>query len=116
MLKRCDQNDGMIKPYVAPDIYNCYIDIIFRIKEIEMTQKQVIDQLRKLTTKERLLIAEEALRLIHQDLESTNVVTAETITKNQLLAAAKNLFSDYGSDDELRSFTALDSEDFRAER
>lgn len=81
-----------------------------------MTQNQVIEQLKKLTLRERLLIAEEALRLIHKDLEGVHDTSTEKNQKNQLLTAAKILLSDYESDPELTSFTSLDREDFRAEK
>jgi len=77
-----------------------------------MTQKQIIEQLKKLSNKERLTIAEEALRLIHQDYEGPQK-TKQSSKHKELEEAAKNLLRDYKSDPELTSFTVLDSEDFR---
>lgn len=74
-----------------------------------MTQIEILEALKKLTTTERLTIIEAALHLIREDLQQ-----AWTERKRQLAAAAEALLPDYSAGGELTIFTALDSEDFRA--
>jgi hypothetical protein len=76
-----------------------------------MTNSEIIDQLKQLTTAERLAVIEAATRLIREDLSQSGV--KENAEDAQLAEAAKVLLPDYQSDRELTAFTALDSEDFR---
>lgn len=77
-----------------------------------MTQIEILEELGKLTTKERLTIAEAALHLIGEDLQQREQPLAWTERKRVLAAAAKTLLPDYAAGGELTIFTALDSEDF----
>ena len=79
-----------------------------------MTQIAILEELKGLTTMERLTIVETALRLIREDLQRVELPPARTERKRQLAAAAKALLPDYAAGGELTTFTALDSEDFYA--
>jgi hypothetical protein len=79
-----------------------------------MAQIQVLEELRKLPTTERLTVIEAALRLIREDLQQVEQPLARTERKRQLAAAAEALLPDYAAGGELTIFTALDSEDFHA--
>ena len=76
-----------------------------------MTNTEIIDQLKQLTTAERLAVIEAATRLIREDLSQPEA--NETAGDEQLELAAKALLADYQSDQELTAFTTLDAEDFR---
>jgi len=76
-----------------------------------MTNNEIIDQLKQLTTAERLAVIEAATRLIQEDLSQSGA--KENAGDAQLAEAAKVLLPDYQTDRELTAFTALDSEDFR---
>ena len=79
-----------------------------------MTQIEILEALKKLTTTERLTIIEAALHLIREDLQQVEQPLSWTERKRQLTAAAEALLPDYSAGGELTIFTALDSEDFRA--
>jgi hypothetical protein len=76
-----------------------------------MTNSEIIDQLKQLTTAERLAVIEAATRLIREDLLQPEA--NEDAEDEQLAQAAKALLADYQSDRELTAFTSLDGEDFR---
>ena len=76
-----------------------------------MTNSEIIDQLKQLTTAERLAVIEAATRLIREDLSQPEA--NENAEDEQLARAAKALLADYQSDRELTAFTSLDGEDFR---
>lgn len=76
-----------------------------------MTNSEIIDQLKQLTTAERLAVIEAATRLIREDLSQPE--TDEKAEDEQLAQAAKALLADYQSDRELTAFTSPDGEDFR---
>jgi hypothetical protein len=76
-----------------------------------MTNSENIDQLKQLTTAERLAVIEAATRLIREDLSQSEA--NENVEDEQLAQAAKSLLADYQSDRELTAFTSLDAEDFR---
>jgi hypothetical protein len=80
-----------------------------------MTQEEILEELKRLTTAERLVIMEAALRLIRQDLQQVSSPIALETRRQQLVTAAEMLLPDYQAGDELTAFTALDSEDFSAE-
>jgi len=79
-----------------------------------MTQIDVLAELKKLSTTERLRVAEEALQLIRQELERVHSVEAPSKPRCDLAAAAATLRDDYAAGEELTAFTALDGEDVRA--
>lgn len=60
-----------------------------------MLPKQILEELKHLTTKERLSIAEEALHLIHRDVEQSKADRSDSDRKRQLTTAAELLVSDY---------------------
>jgi hypothetical protein len=76
-----------------------------------MTNRDIIDQLKQLTTAERLAVIEAATRLIREDLSQPEA--NDSAEDEQLAQAAKALLADYQSDRELTAFTSLDGEDFR---
>lgn len=80
-----------------------------------MTHVEILEELKKLTTAERLVIMEAALRLIREDLQPASSLVSREEKKQQLVAAAEALLQDYQAGDDLTAFTALDSEDFCAE-
>ncbi|MDQ3830673.1 MAG: hypothetical protein M3361_15495 [Candidatus Tectomicrobia bacterium] len=77
-----------------------------------MTQMEIVEELKKLTTTERLTIIEAALHLIREDLQQVEQPLARTERWQQLAAAAEALLPDYAAGGELIIFTVLDSEDF----
>jgi hypothetical protein len=82
-----------------------------------MTQVQILEEIGRLSIPDRLAIIEDALHLIRQDLPpAARQSRKQTDRKRQLATAAKALLTDYVADGELTVFTALDGEDFHAER
>jgi hypothetical protein len=79
-----------------------------------MTQIEILQELKKLTSTERLAVAEAVLRLLREDLQQTDQTSANNQIKAQLAKAAQALLPDYKSGGELTAFTVLDSEDFCA--
>ena len=76
-----------------------------------MTNSEIIDQLKQLTTAERLFVIEAATRLIREDLAQPEA--NENAEDQQMALAATALLADYQSDRELTIFSSLDGEDFR---
>lgn len=66
-----------------------------------METQRIIDEIKKLSFKERLQIIEETARTIQLDDQ-----------KAQMREAADQLYEDYKDDAELTVFTALDLEEF----
>ncbi|MFH0924899.1 MAG: hypothetical protein V1872_04590 [bacterium] len=82
-----------------------------------MTQRQILEEMKKLGPSECLTIVEEVLHMIHNDLQKREKpVISLKKKKSQLQRAAESLLSDYSVHDELTIFTSLDSEDFYAKR
>ena len=79
-----------------------------------MAPVDVLAELKKLSTTERLKVAEEALHLVRQELERAQSVDTHSLHTQRLAAAAAALRGDYAPGGELTAFTALDGEDFRA--
>lgn len=79
-----------------------------------MTQREILEELRKFPTPERITIIEAALHLIHEDLEQIEQPLTKTERKQKLAAAAEALLPAYSAGGELTAFTALDHEDFHA--
>ena len=79
-----------------------------------MTNSEIIDQLKQLTTVERLAVIEAATRLIREDL-SQREANGNAEDKEMALAATA-LLADYQSYRELTAFTSLDAEDFRSSK
>jgi hypothetical protein len=79
-----------------------------------MTQTAILEELNKLTTRERLELIEAAIHQLQEDFQKIEQPLTRTERKQQLTAAAEALLPDYEKDDELTSFTALDGEAFHA--
>ena len=79
-----------------------------------MTRREILEELKKFPTTERITIIEAALHLIHEDLEQIEQPLAKTERKRKLAAAAEALLPAYSKDGELTAFTAIDHEDFHA--
>ena len=73
-----------------------------------MNTSEILKTLPQLSNKERLEIAQEALRLTQQEKDN---LTSEEIEQQWSIAATEAL-EDYTSNQELTVFTALDSEPF----
>ncbi|MEW6664384.1 MAG: hypothetical protein AB1512_04080 [Thermodesulfobacteriota bacterium] len=79
-----------------------------------MAEREIIEELKKLTPAERLSIVEATLRSIREELTEVQKPLKGAL-KNRMAVAAKALMRDYTQGGDLTSFTALDSEDFHAE-
>lgn len=79
-----------------------------------MTQREILEELRKFPTPERITIIEAALHLIHEDLERIEQPLTKTDKKQRLAAAAEALLPVYSAGGELTAFTSLDHEEFHA--
>jgi hypothetical protein len=78
-----------------------------------MSQVEILKELKKLPTKERLAIMEAVLHLIREDLQQVEQQPLVRVEKKrQLAAAAEALLPDYALGGELTIFTALNSEKF----
>jgi len=77
-----------------------------------MTQMEILEELKKLPTTERLKIIEAALHLVREDLQQIEQSPVYTQRKKQLSIAAEALRPDYVAGGDLTTFTALDGEDF----
>jgi hypothetical protein len=77
-----------------------------------MSQVELLNELNKLDTADRLRIIEQAIHAIREELHPIIHKNDLRSNKNQLLKAAKLLAQDYKNDKELTAFTVLDSEDF----
>ncbi|MFQ5903181.1 MAG: hypothetical protein ACE5JO_05785 [Candidatus Binatia bacterium] len=95
-----------------PDIG--YFIVTSCTKEARMTPREILEELKKLPTPERLTIIEAALRLTREDLQRMEQLLDRTERKRQVAAAAEALLPDYSAGGELTIFTALDGEDFHA--
>ena len=74
-----------------------------------MTEREILEQLKKLPTPERLKIVESTVHQLREELEGAVGQGAD-----RLAQAAQALPADYASDSELTAFTGLDSEPFHA--
>jgi hypothetical protein len=79
-----------------------------------MTRTEILEEIKKLTPAERLTIIEAALQLVRVDLQQIERPAIHTERQRQMAAAAETLLADYTMDNELTSFTSLDSEDIHA--
>ncbi len=74
-----------------------------------MTDREILEQLKKLPTPERLKVVESTVHQLREELEAAVEQSAD-----RLAQAAQALLADYTSDSELTAFTGLDSEPFHA--
>ena len=79
-----------------------------------MTQEQILEELKHLSTEERLSIVESTLHRIREEISLANPARQTADQKQLLFKAAEDMAPYYVQDTELTSFSALDSEDFRA--
>lgn len=77
-----------------------------------MTEREILEQIKKLPAAERLMVVEEALRSIREELDQIEKPMADTDLRRTLTAAAEALLPDYEPGGDLTGFTALDGEDF----
>ena len=80
-----------------------------------MSHMNILEELRKFAPAERLTIMEAALKQIRADLQQPGPQLRAN-KKRALAMAADALYADYVTDKDLTVFTALDAEDFHAER
>ena len=80
-----------------------------------MTHAEILEQIKKLSLKERLEVIDAAIHLLRDELtQKVRPLTPED-RKRLLSKGADVLLQDYETDRELTSFTALDGEDFHAQ-
>lgn len=79
-----------------------------------MTQIEILEELKNLTSAERLAVAEAALTLVRKDLQHAEPPSMGTRISKRMAEAAQSLLRDYQTDTELTAFLGLDSEDFCA--
>lgn len=79
-----------------------------------MAQTAVLEELKKLSARERLEIIEAAIHQLQEDFQKIEQPLTQLERKQKLAAAAEALLPDYEKDDELTSFTALDGAAFHA--
>lgn len=77
-----------------------------------MSQTEILEELRKLSPRERLEVMEAVIHLLREDFEPEK----KQREKQGLKEAAAALLSDYAEGAELAAFTALDGEDFHVQR
>lgn len=80
-----------------------------------MTQTEILEALRKLTTTEQITLIQAALQQIRDDLQQGEQLLAQVDKKQRLAMAAETLRPDYETGGGLTIFTVLDSEDIDAE-
>ena len=79
-----------------------------------MKKGEILEEIRKLPTTERLVVIEAALHLVCEDFKKEKQLPNKAEIKQQLTGAAKALLADYAADGELTIFTALDTEEVHA--
>jgi len=80
-----------------------------------MTHAEILEQIRKLSLKDRLEVIDAAIHLLRDELTQTVRPLTPEDRKTLLSQAADVLLQDYETDSELTNFTALDGEDFHAQ-
>jgi len=75
-----------------------------------------MNEIAKLPLSERLQVVEQTVREIQIEIQEVGEFSTTAQKKQQMADAAEVLLGDYQSDSELTAFTALDAEDFHAER
>ena len=77
-----------------------------------MTTQQILHELKHLSTVDLLRVIEVATRQMLVEINKQPLVKNAPTLKEQLATAAEALWQDYANDNELRSFSVLDSEEF----
>jgi hypothetical protein len=80
-----------------------------------MTHAEILEQIKKLSLKERLEVIDAAIHLLRDELTRGVHPLTPQDRKRLLSQAADALLQDYETDSELTIFGALDSEDFHAQ-
>ena len=80
-----------------------------------MTHAEILEQIKKLSLKERLEVIDAAIHLLRDELPQRVRPSTPEDRKKLMSQAADMLLQDYETDSELTSFTALDGEDFHAQ-
>ena len=80
-----------------------------------MTQPEILEQIKKLSLKERLEVIDAAIHLLRDELTRGVHPLTPQDGKRLLSQAADVLFQDYETDSELTSSVALDGENFHAQ-
>ncbi len=80
-----------------------------------MAYAEILEEIKKLSLKERLEVIDAAIHLIRDELTPRVHPSAPQDRKKLLSRGADVLRRDYETDHELTSFTALDGEDFHAQ-
>lgn len=80
-----------------------------------MTYAEILEEIKKLSLKERLEVIDAAIHLLRDELTWKGHPLAPQDRKRVLAQAADALLQDYESNGKLTSFTALDGEDFHAQ-
>lgn len=81
-----------------------------------MTHVDLMNEIAKLPLSERLQVVEQTVRDIQVEIQGAGEFSSTAQKKQQMAEAAEALLGDYQSENELTAFTALDAEDFHAER
>ena len=84
------------------------------IEEYAMTRIQILQEIEKLSSAERLKLLAAALKTLDKTPRLKNDSRKAARLKQRLRAAAKALRKDYEQEGELTAFTALDGETFHA--
>lgn len=79
-----------------------------------MTEKEIIEELKRLPPLDRLAIIEATLRSLREELSDKKGSGSDADMSRKLTSAAEALLSDYAPGGEMTTFTALDHEDFHA--
>jgi hypothetical protein len=80
-----------------------------------MTHAEILEQIKKLSLKERFEVIDAAIHLLRDELTPRVRFLTPEDRKRLLSKGADALLQDYETDPELTSFTALDGEDFHAQ-
>jgi hypothetical protein len=79
-----------------------------------MVQTEILEELKKLSPKQRIEVIVSAIHLLQEDLRQVEQPLTRMERKRQLAMAAEALLPHYEEDNELTIFTSLDGEDFHA--
>ena len=78
-----------------------------------MTNREILEELKRLPTADRLRIVESTVHELREELAGEPLPVTEK-SNGRLAQAAQALLADYTSDPELTAFTALDGEPLHA--
>jgi hypothetical protein len=81
-------------------------------REDEMTHKELLTELERMSNEERLQVIEVAARLLRHEVDKPSPQVGRGELEKQLREAADLMRDEYAAGGELTAFTALDAEDF----